>query len=155
MESRHCLILTRFLTGHATSTFQCHRHAWQVPGSVVTLAATPRDSPTAPKPGSAFASHRGSLHRALPECPHAQLQGPASGSQEGRDAEAVGHTPGCWGHRDSRSPLSTQSGAWRSWHYPTTATSSPLRQGSAIHPARSDMLQTQDGCPRLSQVQLW
>lgn len=63
---------------------------------MVTLAATPSDSPMAPKPSSAFTSHRGSLRRALPECPDTQLQGPASGSQEGKDAEAVDHTPGCW-----------------------------------------------------------
>lgn len=138
-----------FSQDQAASTFCCHQPAWQVPGSAVTLAATSSDSPTAPKPSSASTSHRCRLCPALPERPDAPgLLAPGKGRRQKRwstcqDAGAA-PTPAAPEHPEQGSVLAL----------PTRAASSPLRQGSAVHPARSEMLQTWNGChvsPRCSR----
>lgn len=58
---------------------------------MVTPAATPSDSSTAPKPSSGSVSHKGSLHSALPRCPDSSsVEGLCH--QEGK-AEVVAHRP--------------------------------------------------------------
>lgn len=78
----------------------------------MTLGATPSDSPTAPNPTLLPLPTDAGCARPC------GTPGPrASGPQEGKAAEAVKRTR-MLGPYGLPQPLSTQSRAWRSWHYP-------------------------------------
>lgn len=88
-----------------TSGFYSDRQAWQLPGLVTTLAATPSDSPTTPNPAEVpLPTKAAHTVPSLTDSRDAQLHRTASGRQEEKVGKGLAQIPENQDLSDSSSP---------------------------------------------------